>query len=169
MRISSWLAMACAAALSGCATYIDGTQQYITVNSPPTGYAHCVLTRPGESFNVTTPGSIHIAKSSDDLTIRCARPGYSDVAATIPSDVNLWTFGNVATGGLGVVVDAWTGAMFEYPDTFDVAMSPGMAAPSAASPYATYSVPPPPVQAAMPVPAPRSDGKPLPGTLPDNF
>lgn len=170
MRIRFLLLTAGAVALSGCATFVDGTDQYITINSAPGYYAHCVLSRPGESFNVTTPGSIHIAKSQDDLSIRCHRPGYVDTVGTIPSDVDLWTVGNVLTGGVTVAIDAWTGAMYEYPNAFDVPMSPGMTQPSAAAYSSTYTVPPPPAQ--TPEPAPVSaplDSKPLPGTLPENY
>ncbi len=185
MRFQVLLVAAGAAALSGCATMIDGSNQYITIKSGPVHYSHCVLSRPGEQFNVTTPGSIHIEKSEDDLNVRCSRPGYADAVATIPSDVNLWTFGNIVTAGLTTVVDAWTGAMFEYPSEFNIPMSPGMTQPSAAAAYSsTYSLPPAPVSAALPddaapastpapaspVPAPATtSGPPLPGTLPDNY
>jgi len=173
------LAAACAAELSGCATFIDGSQQYITINSAPGYYAHCVLTRPGESFNVTTPGSIHITKSDDDLTIRCHRPGYADTVGNIPSDVDLWTVGNMLTGGVTVAIDAWTGAMYEYPNSFDVPMTPGMTQPSGAAAYSsTFALPPPPARApamapepapAEPARAPSDNSRPLPGTLPDNL
>jgi hypothetical protein len=168
MRIRLFLAAVCATGLSGCATFVDGSNQYITINSGPVHYSRCVLWRPGEQFNVTTPGSIHIAKSSDDLNVRCSRPGYADAVATIPSDVDFWTFGNLATGGVTVLVDAWTGAMFEYPSEFNIPMSPGMTQPSAAY-SSTYSMPPAPAQMpAEPAPA-QPDTKPLPGTLPANF
>ena len=167
MRIRFLLLAASAAALSGCATFVDGSNQYITINSGPVHYSHCVLSRPGETFNVTTPGSIHIEKSSDDLNVRCSRPGYADAVGTIPSDVNFWTFGNLATGGVTAVVDAWTGAMFEYPSEFNLPMSPGMTQPGAGSAYtSTYSVPPPPVHTTTPVPTP--DGRSLSGTMPDD-
>jgi hypothetical protein len=169
MRIRFLLVAAGAAALSGCATFVDGSNQYITINSGPMHYSHCVLSRPGETFNVTTPGSIHIEKSSDDLNVRCSRPGYADAVGTIPSDVNFWTLGNLATGGLTVLVDAWTGAMFEYPSEFNLPMAAGRTQPGAASAYsATYAVPPPPVQTTMPVPSTTPDGRPLSGTIPDD-
>ncbi|HTM49401.1 MAG TPA: hypothetical protein VL285_11990 [Bryobacteraceae bacterium] len=177
MQFRSMVAAACAAGLSGCATFIDGSQQYITINSAPGYYAHCVLSRPGESFNVTTPGSIRIAKTDDDLTVRCHRPGYADTVGTIPSDVNLWTVGNLLTGGVTVAVDAWTGAMYEYPNSYDVPMSPGMTPSAAAADSSTYSLPPPPAAAPPVAPDPQPetaaspppDSKRLPGTLPDNF
>jgi hypothetical protein len=165
MRFGILLVVACG--LSGCATFVDGPNQYITLNSGSVHYSHCVLSRPGEQLNVTTPGSVRITKSSDDLLVRCSRPGYADAMATIPSDVDLWTFGNLATGGVTALVDAWTGAMYEYPTEFDIPMSVGMIQQSAAS-AAPHSVPP----AAAPVLATPSSGEParaepLPGTLPD--
>ena len=176
MRIAV-IVVAAGSVLCGCATFVDGSQQYITISTPPAFYSHCVMSRPGENWNVTTPGFVRVEKSSDDLTIRCARPGYQDMVATIPSDVNLWTFGNLATGGVTAAVDAWTGAMFEYPEEFALTMSPGMTAPNAAPAASTYTVPPPPApppvsDIAPPEKAPASstpDGKPLPGTLPDTL
>jgi hypothetical protein len=180
MRIQM-LAVACAAGLSGCATLIDGSDQYITINSGSVHYAHCVLTRPGERFNVTTPGSIHIEKSENDLNVRCSRPGYVDAVTTIPSDLDPWTFGNLVTAGLTAGVDADTGAMYEYPREFDIPMTRGLSQPDASAAYSSpYSVPPAPAPAPMaaePLPAPQAafapppadNGKPLPGTLPDNY
>ena len=168
MRIEKIFVTVAVLALSGCATMVDGPNQYITINSGPVHYAHCVLSRPGERFNVTTPGSIHISKSEDDLNIRCSRPGSADAVATIPSQINPWVLGNLALGAAPVLVDGWTGAAFEYPATFDLPMSPGMAQPDAVP--TPYTAPSAPVQATMPAPAPApTGGKPLPGTLPDNF
>jgi hypothetical protein len=164
--------------LCGCATFVEGTHQNIAISTPPTQSAYCVLTRPDGRWSVTTPGVVWIEKSMDDLAIRCSRPGYQDVNATIPSEIEGWTLGNLAFGAVPAGIDAATGAMFRYPDTFEIPMSPGRASgegplvgPGAtALPYIAPTPLPslPPRQEAAPV-APATPGQPLPGTLPDNF
>ncbi|MEJ1970113.1 MAG: hypothetical protein WDN03_15995 [Rhizomicrobium sp.] len=163
--LSKVLVMLLGPGLAGCATFVEGSTQYIAISTPPVDYAACVLSRPGMSLQVTTPGAVRVEKSEDDLTLRCSRPGYRDTVATIPSDIDGWTFGNIVTGGLSVGVDAWTGAMYAYPDEFALPMAPGMA--EAGAPAAsTYALPPPP-QPAQPAPVARKAN--LPGTLPDNY
>lgn len=149
--------------LSGCATFVDGDRQLIAISTPPTQAAQCILTRPGGRWTVTTPGVVRIEKSSDDITIRCSRPGFQDGYATIPSEIAGWTFGNIAIGVLPAGIDAATGAMFSYPNAFAVRLTPGGSV-ATAQPFA----PLPDSQAPAPPPA-RPSGTPLPGTLPDNF
>ena len=154
--------------LSGCATFVEGDRQLIAISTPPTQGAQCVLTRPGGRWTVTTPGVIRIEKSVDDIAIHCARAGYQDAYATIPSEIESWTLGNVALGIVPAGVDAMTGAMFSYPNDFAVRMSPGASSATAQTfvPPPDLQAPPAPAQSAPQTPAP---GPALPGTLPDNF
>ncbi|HEY4941768.1 MAG TPA: hypothetical protein VII56_10095 [Rhizomicrobium sp.] len=157
-----------AVGLSGCATWVQGTRQDIAIATPPTQSAVCVVTRKGEHWAVTTPGVLHIDKSIYDLGIHCARQGFEDADATIPSSLESWTLGNLAFGGFPMAIDAADGAMGSYPDAFELRMTPlaGASLPelplveSPATPLPSIPRPPPP-------PAPSQP--PLPGTLPDNF
>ena len=164
--------------LAGCATFVEGTHQNIAISTPPTQSAYCVLTRPDGRWSVTTPGVVRIEKSMDDLAIRCSRPGYQDVNGTIPSEIEGWTLGNLAFGAVPAGIDAATGAMFRYPDTFEMPMAPGRGSPegplvgtgATALPYVAPTPLPslPPRQDVVP-PAPTTAKQSLPGTLPDNF
>ena len=171
-----------ACGLAGCATFVEGSRQNIAISTPPTQSAYCVLTRPGGRWSVTTPGVVRIDKSMDDLTIHCSRPGFQDANGTIPSEIEGWTLGNLAFGAVPAGIDAATGAMFRYPDAFEMPMSPGrtsaegpLVGPGAtALPYVAPTplpyVAPPPQQQAAPAPPPTTPTTPpLPGTLPDNF
>jgi hypothetical protein len=129
--------------LSGCATIIKGTSQNIVITTPPITGANCLLTSREGSWAVVSPGSVHVEKSKEDVLIKCSKPGYQDAQAVIPSDFQGWTLGNIILGGvIGVGVDAATGAMNEYPNSFAIPMTP-------ATPYMYYAPPQPP-------PAPKS-------------
>jgi hypothetical protein len=132
--------------LSGCATVIKGSSQNIVVTTPPVSGANCVLTSKEGSWVVTSPGTVHVEKSKEDVLVKCTKPGYQDAAATIPSDFQGWTIGNVILGGLiGVGVDAATGALNEYPHSFAVPMTPLYGQPYYAP--QPYQYPPPPPKA----------------------
>jgi hypothetical protein len=63
---------------SGCATIFEGTSQSVTVTTDPVG-ANCTVDRKGTRVGQVnpTPGSIHIDKSKDDLSIHCEHVGYT--------------------------------------------------------------------------------------------
>jgi hypothetical protein len=132
-------------ALSGCATFITGTSQSVSIMTPPTTGAECVLSSKEGSWNVVSPGTARVEKSKEDIAVHCSKPGWQNAAATIPSHFQGWTFGNIAIGGLiGLGVDAATGAIHKYPRAFEVPMTPvsgynpppGYAPPSSSPPSA---------------------------------
>jgi hypothetical protein len=136
MKIRQLAAIAAAGiALSGCASIIKGTTQSILITTPPTTGAYCVLTSKEGSWTVTTPGPVKVDKTKDDILIRCTKAGFQDATASIPSDFEGWTLGNLILGGvIGVGVDAATGAMNEYPHAFAVPMTPGTSSTTAPMP-----------------------------------
>ena len=102
---------------SGCATITKGSQQTVTIATDPAG-AVCDLTRDAKPLAVVnpTPGSMPVEKASGSIAILCRKAGYKDVAGTLASEFQAWTFGNIILGGLiGIAVDAASGAMHEYP------------------------------------------------------
>jgi|SRR5665213_916994 len=127
MKVISIAAIAAlGVALSGCATIIKGSSQSIAITTPPVSGATCVLSSKEGSWTVITPGVATVSKTKDDMQVRCTKTGYQDGIATIPSNFQGWTLGNVLLGGLiGFGVDAATGAMNEYPHAFQIPMSPG--------------------------------------------
>ncbi len=119
-----WLGMAAAA--SGCASIVEGTDQSVTVQTTPSG-ASCELKRDGEVIGVVnpTPGTVTVDKSKDDISVICRKDGYQDGSGAFSSDFQGMTFGNLLFGGIiGVAVDASSGAMHEYPASVTVVMSP---------------------------------------------
>ena len=110
-------------ALSGCATVIKGTTQSIVITTPPVSGAYCILSSAEGNWPVTTPNVVTVDKSKEDILVKCAKAGYQEASASIPSDFQGWTLGNLVLGGIiGVGVDAATGAMNEYPRAFAIPM-----------------------------------------------
>jgi uncharacterized protein YceK len=117
-------------ALSGCATVIKGTTQSVAITTPPTEGATCTLSSKEGNWQVTSPGVARVQKSKEDIQVSCQKPGWQTATATIPSNFQGWTLGNLLIGGvIGVGVDAATGAMNEYPGAFQVPMQPDPNAP----------------------------------------
>lgn len=125
--------------LSGCATIMAGTSQTVTVSTTPAG-ASCTLDRIGERIGAIspTPGSVRVEKSKNDLTVTCSKEGFQTATVGHSSNFNGATFGNILVGGvIGVVVDAASGANFNYPPDLrmDLAATQAPALPPMAGPY----------------------------------
>ena len=111
--------------VAGCASIIKGSTAAINVTSPPVTGANCTLTSSQGNWQVTTPASVTVERSKEDIQIRCTKEGYQEASAIIPSNFEGWTVGNLIFGGIiGVGVDAATGAMNNYPKAFQVPMTP---------------------------------------------
>lgn len=130
MRVGRFIITCCwlglAAAGSGCASIVEGTDQSVTVQTTPSG-ASCELKRDGQVIGVVnpTPGTVTVDKSKDDISVICRKEGYQDASGAFSSDFQGMTFGNILFGGLiGVAVDASSGAMHEYPASVTIAMAP---------------------------------------------
>ncbi len=126
--------------LSACASIFAGTSRNITVNTEPPA-ARCNLTRMGASVGVAseTPQTVNVSKSKHDIDVSCQKPGYSGGLATIESEFEPWTLGNILLGGLvGVIVDMSTGAVTDYPASTTVRLTPqpGMAPHASTAPQA---------------------------------
>jgi hypothetical protein len=130
--------------LPGCATIFEGTSQSVAISTDPPG-ADCTIDRAGSRVGQVnpTPGLIHIDKSKNDLTVSCKHAGYQTATVAQSSKFQLTTFGNILIGGVvGVVVDAASGANFEYPTDVRMSMAPDPAAvPVAALPVAAMPLP----------------------------
>ncbi len=103
--------------LSACATIVNGSSQTVTVSTTPPG-ATCTVDRVGARIGAVaqTPGSMRLDKSKNDLSVTCSKPGFQTATVTKAPSFGGATFGNLIAGGVvGVVVDAASGANYEYP------------------------------------------------------
>ena len=133
-------------ALSGCASIVEGTTQSIAITSTPQDGAKCTAKSSEGTYYVTTPGNITVHKTKNDLDLVCTLAGFQDNHSVIPTHFNGATVGNVLLGGgVGLVIDAATGANFNYPTSFAVAMAPvdaPAAAPTTVTAPAAIAAPP---------------------------
>jgi hypothetical protein len=116
--------------LGGCATIMEGSGESVTIETNPAG-ALCDVDRTGTHLGTVakTPGSVRIDKSKNDLTVYCKEDGFQPASVTESPKFVGTTFGNIVAGGLiGVVVDAASGANYEYPTNIHLDMAPAVPA-----------------------------------------
>jgi hypothetical protein len=143
MKFSAFAALITSGfALSGCATMVTGSSEDIAVLTPPVSGATCVLSNAVGSWAVVTPTVAHVRRSTTDMRVKCTKPGYQDADATLPSHLEGLAIGNAATLGLGMGVDAYTGAINQYPHSVQIPMQP-VAAAQAPEPASSTPSPPP--------------------------
>jgi hypothetical protein len=111
--------------LGGCASITSGTSQTIAVetskeNQPVLG-ANCRITSDKGVWNLVTPATFEIPKSSSDARVVCEKAGEPKGEAVAKSSFKSNTVGNVLIGGIiGIGVDAMTGAMWAYPVRWNI-------------------------------------------------
>ena len=72
---------------------------------------------------MTTPESVGITRSNDDMQVICKKEGQEPGRAVVVSATKGSMFGNIIFGGgIGAVIDHNTGAAYEYPGFFQVVM-----------------------------------------------
>lgn len=112
------LAALAAAIVAGCATVTTGTSSTLKVETFPTG-ATCDAEREGRRIGTVsaTPGTITVDKSWNTLTITCRKDGHDSATEILKAEAQGATFGNIILGGgIGLIIDASSGAMVRYDD-----------------------------------------------------
>lgn len=85
--------------------------------------AVCELVNDDGTWFVTTPGSVSVDRSSEDLQIICKKDGMEPGILSSKSKTKNMAFGNILFGGIiGAGVDSATGAAFDYPTLIVVKM-----------------------------------------------
>ena len=110
--------------LGGCATFAEGTNHSVSVDTQPAG-ALCRVTRYGEQLGTiaATPGSTRIDKSKADIAFTCSKAGYQTAYITVtPTFKETTLISNWGPFGLGV--DAMSGANYAYPDLVRLTRAP---------------------------------------------
>ncbi|HQT25555.1 MAG TPA: hypothetical protein PLK99_03030 [Burkholderiales bacterium] len=113
-------------AVTGCASITESKLQPVSVQTVEGGKevagAGCTLTNDVGKWFVTTPGSVTIHKSTDDLSVDCTKQSEKG-HEKIVSKANGGVWGNILVGGgIGYVVDRNTGAGFDYPTNITVVL-----------------------------------------------
>jgi hypothetical protein len=114
-------------ALSGCASIVNGQTQVLSVKTLVQGgevpKADCTLLNNKGTWYVTTPGTVSVHRSFQDLHVTCKGDGMDPGTMTVKSSTKAMAFGNILFGGIiGVGVDTGTGAAYDYPQLISVEM-----------------------------------------------
>ena len=105
--------------LTNCAAVTTGTDQNVEITSDPLG-AKCLVVQDGVNVGHidSTPAIIQVDKSWYDLQVTCDKPGFETELSSVPSKTQGATLGNILIGGgIGLIIDASSGAMRYYPDS----------------------------------------------------
>ena len=76
-----------------------------------------------------TPGAVSVERSKEDIVIHCTKPGWQDGFASIPSNFEGWTVGNLLLSGVRLVNhigEAKGGFNLYPPNNPDVLPAPGV-------------------------------------------
>ncbi|MEP3889362.1 MAG: hypothetical protein ABJN69_02775 [Hellea sp.] len=116
-----------AISLSACSTVVNGSNQLVKINTGDVTGADCTATG-GSDFAVNesfvTPAEVKFPRSKKALKIECNKAGYQTASKTVTGKVEGSTAGNIILGGgIGVGVDALTGAIYKYPGTVMIPMT----------------------------------------------
>lgn len=108
--------------LTGCASIVSGHQQSVSVTTDPVKGANCTLeNNKGTWYVPSTPGSVVINRSYENLNVDCKKKGYPKVHKVVSSSTKAILAGNLIFGGpVGGAVDVATGAAYDYPQEIRV-------------------------------------------------
>jgi len=113
------------------------------VTTPPG--ARCFVDREGGRLGEigSTPGSIRLDRSKNDIVVTCAAPGYQTATVVQSPNFSGTTFGNIIVGGgIGAIADAASGANYSYPNQVILQLAPATPVqPAPVAPSAPYPAP----------------------------
>lgn len=123
--------------LSGCASITGTKNEPVSVNTfyqnKEIAGCNCKLVNDKGVWYATTPGSVVIQKSYENLLVTCTKDGVDAGSAIFESKAAGGAWGNILAGGpIGYVVDRSSGAGFDYPPSMNVEMGIQNKAPGAA-------------------------------------
>ena len=121
-------ALAAACLVPACASITGTPLESITIQTRDrsgnevTGAA-CELSNAKGKWLVTSPGSVTITRSNDNMLITCRKDGQDDGVVALVSATRGAMFGNILLGGgIGAIIDHDSGAAYDYPQLVEVEM-----------------------------------------------
>ena len=112
--------------LGACSSVTKGTSQDVAVDTKDVKQAKCTLKNEKGSWIIpSTPGSVEVSRGGGDLAVNCVKENYQNGQMMVSQGFEPMTLGNILIGGVvGVVVDAASGAAFDYPPTVSILLTP---------------------------------------------
>ncbi|HWJ96136.1 MAG TPA: hypothetical protein VNT33_15525, partial [Telluria sp.] len=121
-RFTKLLAIAMLAALGGCATLTEDTDEQLVEihtiqNNREIAGVGCTLTNKLGRWFVMAPGRVSVKRYPLPLTVECGRDGVGRAAQYFEAryDAHALIGNVVATAGIGYVMDTYSGNGFSYP------------------------------------------------------
>ena len=119
--------------LNGCSSITGQNQQSVSVEANTEkgalSGALCELSNNKGKWFTTTPGSVVIGKSNENLSVICKKEGLEPGLATVVSQTGAGMAGNVGmallvpiVGIIGAIVDHNSGAVYHYPTSLTITM-----------------------------------------------
>ena len=107
---------------TGCASIVNGQNQPVSVSTGKVQGATCALqNNKGKWFVPSTPGSVTVQRSYQDLTVDCQKKGYAPADQKVASKTKGMAFGNLVFGGvIGAGVDMADGAAYDCPNEINL-------------------------------------------------
>ena len=121
-------ALAVAGLVSACASVTGTPLEPITIRTVDRSGnevrgAECELSNAKGKWIVTSPGSVTVTRSNDNMLITCRKDGLDEGVVALVSATKGAMFGNILAGGvIGAVIDHDSGAAYEYPQLVRVEM-----------------------------------------------
>jgi len=104
------------APLTACATITTDSTQVIALETNPAG-ASCLLHNAVGSWELNnTPGEVAVKRNFSPLEITCGKEG-REARVTLEPHTRGRAYGNILLGGAPAIIDANTGAAYEYRPT----------------------------------------------------
>lgn len=127
MKLTLVLPVLAISLTTGCASIVNGTNQPLSVETrlkgQPVAGANCKLVNDKGTWFVTSPGSITVHRSKEDMSVKCEKDGIQPGIGAIQSSTKGMAFGNILFGGpIGAGVDIASGAAFDYPSLIQIEM-----------------------------------------------
>ena len=134
-----------AVSATGCASIVNGQNQSLSVKTnfadAEVVGAKCTLNSNKGTWFLTTPGSVTVQRSFQDLMVTCKKESLDDGTGSIKSSTKAMAFGNILFGGIiGAAVDTSTGAAYDYPELITIVMGKNTALGGPATPAAASAV-----------------------------
>jgi len=113
---------------TGCATIVDGSTDEVSVNTTGCGNedkseVQCTLKSGDRTYYTKAPGTVTVEKSAKALHVLCESGDGTEGSTVVQSSYSAMNIGNVLIGGgVGIIVDAVSGAMWHYPSEVVVPM-----------------------------------------------
>ncbi len=112
-------------ALPACATLTADETQTIRISTTPEQGASCTISNGEQTWEVdSTPESITVPRAFKQLQVICSKEGVGSNVSKAQAGTRGRAYGNILLLGVPALVDAASGAGYEYPEEITVTLIP---------------------------------------------